>query len=163
MVSNKKSVKKFKHSGKRQTKRYTDCVEYVKSKGAEVDEPEVEEVHLEHKGITAEEVTEEPLVEEIEEEEVIPPANDFKFEEPENFQVQGNYINGDRVVVDDPLALQNATAEEALTKKPNSKPEIEIEMVMENEKNKNKKKKRKISNSSKKRNKNSKKNRSKKK
>ena len=161
MVSNKKSVKKFKHSGKRQTKRYTDCVEYVKSKGAEVDEPEVEEVHLEHKGMTATAENIEPSVEEIEEEEVIPPANDFKFEEPENFQVQGNYINGDRVVVDDPLALQNATAEEALTKKPNSKPEIEMEM--ENEKNKNKKKKRKLSNSSRKRNKNSKKNRSKKK
>ena len=161
MVSNKKSIKKFKHSGKRQTKRYTDCVEYVKSKGAEVDEPEVEQVHLEHKGMTATAENIEPSVEEIEEEEVIPPANDFKFEEPENFQVQGNYINGDRVVVDDPLALQNATSEEALTKKPNSKPEIE--MVMENEKNKNKKKKRKLSNSSRKRKKNSKKNRSKKK
>jgi len=161
MVSNKKSIKKFKHSGKRQTKRYTDCVEYVKSKGAEVDEPEVEQVHLEHKGMTATAENIEPSVEEIEEEEVIPPANDFKFEEPENFQVQGNYINGDRVVVDDPLALQNATSEEALTKKPNSKPEIE--MVVENEKNKNKKKKRKMSNSSRKRNKNSKKNRSKKK
>ena len=161
MVSNKKSIKKFKHRGKRQTKRYTDCVEYVKSKGAEVDEPEVEQVHLEHKGMTATAENIEPSVEEIEEEEVIPPANDFKFEEPENFQVQGNYINGDRVVVNDPLALQNATAEEALTKKPNSKPEIE--MVVENEKNKNKKKKRKMSNSSRKRNKNSKKNRSKKK
>lgn len=161
MVSNKKSVKKFKHSGKRQTKRYTDCVEYVKSKGAEVDEPEVEEVHLEHKGMTAEEVTEEPLVEEIEEEEVIPPTKDFKFEEPENFQVQGNYINGDRVVLDDPLALQNATAEEALTKKPNSKPEIEMKVVIETEKKG--KGKGKMSNSSKKRNKNSKKNRSKKK
>ena len=151
MVSNKKSVKKFKHSGKRQTKRYTDCVEYVKSKGAEVDEPEVEEVHLEHKGMIATAENREPSVEEVEEEEVIPSANDFEFEEPENFQVQGNYINGDRVVVDDPLALQNATAEEALTKKPNSKPEIE--MVMENEKNKNKKKKkkRKLSNSSRKR------------
>ena len=146
MVSNKKSVKKFKHSGKRQTKRYTDCVEYVKSKGAEVDEPEVEEVHLEHKGMIATAENREPSVEEIEEEEVIPPANDFKFEEPENFQVQGNYINGDRVVVDDPLALQNATAEEALTKKPNSKPEMA--MAMEN---KNKKKKRKLSNSSRKR------------
>ena len=152
MVSNKKSIKKFKHSGKRKTKRYTDCVEYVKSKGAEVDEPEVEEVHLEHKGMTATAENREPSVEEIEEEEVIPPANDFKFEEPENFQVQGNYINGDRVVVDDPLALQNATAEEALTKKPNSKPEIE--MVVENEKNKNKKKKGKLSNSSRKRKKN---------
>ena len=161
MVSNKKSIKKFKHSGKRKTKRYTDCVEYVKSKGAEVDEPEVEQVHLEHKGMTATAENIEPSVEEIKEEEVIPPANDFKFEEPENFQVQGNYINGDRVVVDDPLALQNATSEEALTKKPNSKPEIE--MVMENEKNKNKKKKRKLSNSSRKRKKNSKKNRSKKK
>ena len=159
MVSNKKSIKKFKHSGKRQTKRYTDCVEYVKSKGAEVDEPEVEEVHLEHKGMTATAENREPSVEEIEEEEVIPPANDFKFEEPENFQVQGNYINGDRVVVNDPLALQNATAEEALTKKPNSKPEIEMKVVIETEK----KKKRKLSNSSRKRNKNSKKNRSKKK
>ena len=149
MVSNKKSVKKFKHSGKRKTKRYTDCVEYVKSKGAEVDEPEVEQVHLEHKGMNATAENIEPSVEEIKEEVVIPPANDFKFEEPENFLVQGNYINGDRVVVNDPLALQNATAEEALTKKPNSKPEIE--MVVENEKNKNK---RKLSNSSRKRKKN---------
>jgi len=159
MVSNKKSIKKFKHSGKRKTKRYTDCVEYVKSKGAEVDEPEVDEVHLEHKGMTATVENREPSVEEIKEEEVIPSTKDFKFEEPENFHVQGNYINGDRVVVNDPLALQNATAEEALTKKPNSKPEIE--MVVENEKNKNKKGK--LSNSSRKRNKNSKKSRSKKK
>ena len=149
MVSNKKSVKKFKHSGKRKTKRYTDCVEYVKSKGAEVDEPEVEEVNLENKGMTATAENREPLVEEIREEVVIPSTKDFKFEEPENFHVQGNYINGDRVVVNDPLALQNATAEEALTKKPNSKPEIE--MVVENEKNKNK---RKLSNSSRKRKKN---------
>ena len=49
MVSNKKSVKRFRHSGKRQTKRYTDCVDYVKSKGAEVEEPEVEEIIIEDK------------------------------------------------------------------------------------------------------------------
>ncbi len=61
MVSNKKSVKRFRHSGKRQTKRYTDCVDYVKSKGAKVEEPEVEELIIEVKEKEpTEEVTPEP-------------------------------------------------------------------------------------------------------
>lgn len=150
MVSNKKTVKKFKHSGKRQTKRYTDCVKYVQSKGAEVDEPEVEEVFLEKKEKEPEIIEEpdpveeeeeqetDPVLEEEEEEsdpvpeeeeqETVPSTNDFRFEEPENFKVQTEYLEGDRVVVDDPLSLQNARADEALNVAPNPKPEMEMEM-----------------------------------
>ena len=144
MVSNKKTIKRFKHSGKRQTKRYTDCVKYVQSKGAEVDEPEVEEVFLEKKEKEPEIIEEpEPVpeveedesdpvpVEEEEEEETVPSTNDFRFEEPENFKVQTEYLEGDRVVVDDPLSLQNARADEALKVAPNPKPEMEMEMEME--------------------------------
>ncbi len=52
-----------------------------------------------------EEVEETP---EPEEEETVPSTNDFRFEEPENFKVQGEFNYGDRVVVNDPLSLQNA-------------------------------------------------------
>ena len=74
MVSNKKSVKRFRHSGKRQTKRYTDCVDYVKSKGAKVEEPEVEELIIEvkEKPMEPEEVTETPEPMETREEEETP-------------------------------------------------------------------------------------------
>lgn len=141
MVSNKKTVKKFKHSGKRQTKRYTDCVKYVQSKGAEVDEPEVEEVFLEKKEkepeiieepepVPEEEEEESDPVPEVKEQETVPSTNDFRFEEPENFKVQTEYLEGDRVVVDDPLSLQNARADEALKVAPNPKPEMEMEMEM---------------------------------
>ena len=170
MVSNKKSVKRFRHSGKRQTKRYTDCVDYVKSKGAKVEEPEVEELIIEVKEkpmepmkpgeeeetpepMETEEEEETPEPEELEEElmepegeeqmeteeeeeeqmeeeeETVPSTNDFRFEEPENFKVQGEFNYGDRVVVNDPLSLQNARAEEAVKEKPSPEPELKMNVI----------------------------------
>ena len=125
MVSKNKSVKKFTKSGKRLTKKYTKCVEYVKKQGAEVEEPEITEVLLTPEEPEPEPVEEdepepepepeepepEPVEEdepetepeEPEEEEIVPSSNDFKFVEPKEFRVQGQLLSGDRVLEIDPL------------------------------------------------------------
>ena len=108
MVSKNKSVKKFTKSGKRLTKKYTKCVEYVKKQGAEVEEPEITEVLLtpepeEPEPEPEEEDEPEEPEPEPEEEEVVPSSNDFKFVEPKEFRVQGQLLSGDRVLEIDPL------------------------------------------------------------
>jgi hypothetical protein len=131
MVSKKKSVKRqFAKSGKRLTKKYTKCVEYIKKQGEEVEEPEITEVLLTPEEVVEpepepEDVVVEPEVEVVEpevvvepepedevveaevvpepEDEVVEAENDFKFVEPSNFKVQGQLLNGDRVLEVDPL------------------------------------------------------------
>ena len=128
MVSKKKSVKRqFAKSGKKLTKKYTKCVEYIKKQGAEVEEPEITEVLLTPEVVPEPEVDEPVVDEPVEVDEVVPEPedevvpepedevvpepedevveaeNDFKFVEPSNFRVQGQLLNGDRVLEFDPL------------------------------------------------------------
>lgn len=146
MVStNKKSVKKFASTGKKITKKYTDCVKYVKNKGAQVEEPEITEVELEPESSVEPEdpemeeelemeepespvEPEEPEMEEEEEEEeeesndVVKPF-DFSFTEPSEFKLPQQLINGDRVVEVDPLDPVNVSNSNSV-----NTPAIEMEV-----------------------------------
>ena len=92
MISKNKSIKKFAKSGKRLTKKYTNCVKYLKKQGAEVEEPEITEVFLtpepEEPEMEEEVEPEEPVMEEeevepvMDEEELEPEETVMEEEEP---------------------------------------------------------------------------------
>ena len=135
MVSKKKSVKRqFAKSGKKLTKKYTKCVEYIKKQGAEVEEPEITEVLLTPEVVPEpeDEVVPEPEVVVPEpEDEVVEAENDFKFVEPSKFRVQGQLLNGDRVLEVDPLNVVDVPEPEETVEA--------LEMINDNNDNNDKK------------------------